>query len=177
MEYWDLYDEHRNLTGKTIVRGEPIPLGFYHLVVHVCIFNTKGEMLIQQRQPFKKGWSNMWDLTVGGSAQAGDTSRKAAEREVFEELGLKISLDHERPVLTIPFRVGYDDMYILEADLDRKNLNLQYEEVQQVKWATKDEILKMISDETFIPYHRSLIDLLFDFRITRDAHHNLKKQK
>lgn len=177
MEYWDLYDQNRNLTGKTIVRGESIPKGFYHLVVHVCIFNSKGEMLIQQRQPFKKGWSNMWDLTVGGSAQAGDTSRKAAEREVFEELGYKINLDNERPIMTIPFSVGYDDMYVIEADLDINSLSLQYEEVQRVKWATKDEIIQMLKDDTFIPYHQSLIELLFELRKTRDAHHNLRKQK
>lgn len=176
MEYWDLYDENRVFTGKTIVRGEPIPQGFYHMVVHVCIFNKKGEMLIQQRQPFKKGWPNMWDISVGGSAQTGDTSRKAAEREVLEELGLHINLEHERPVLTIPFGVGYDDMYLIDWDLDLSTLKLQYEEVQQAKWASKEDILKMIDQEEFIPYHKSLITLLFDLRRTRDAHDNKKKQ-
>ena len=48
-------------------RGEPMKDGDYHLVVHICIFNTDGKMLIQQRQPFKDGWSNLWDITVGGS--------------------------------------------------------------------------------------------------------------
>ena len=70
MEIWDLYDQHRNLTGKTMVRGEPVPEGFYHLVIHVCIFDSEGRMLIQQRQPFKPNWSGMWDLSVGGCAAA-----------------------------------------------------------------------------------------------------------
>lgn len=176
MEYWDLYDDNRELTGKTILRGDPIPQGFYHLVVHVCIFNSKGEMLIQQRHPFKKGWSNMWDLTVGGSAQAGDSSRRAAEREVLEELGVKLDLSRERPIMTIPFARGYDDLYVVEMDLDLSTLKLQYEEVKEVKWATKNDIIQMIKEGIFIPYHISLIELLFDLRITRDAHHNLKKQ-
>lgn len=177
MELWDLYDHNRQLTGKTLERGKKVPQGYYHLVVHVCIFNSKGEMLIQQRQPFKKGWSNMWDITVGGSSQAGDTSRKAAEREVLEELGLSIDLGNERPVLTIPFSFGYDDMYLIERDLDLSTLKLQYEEVQQVKWASLQEILSMIDQGTFIPYHKSLITLLFDLHITRDAHSNLAKQE
>lgn len=101
MEIWDLYTKDRIKTEETMVRGEKITKGFYRLVVHVCIFNSRGEMLIQQRQPFKSSWSNMWDITVGGSAISGDTSQSAAEREVYEEIGYKLSLDGIRPALTI----------------------------------------------------------------------------
>ena len=86
MELFDLYTAEREKTGRTMVRGEPVPEGFYRLVVHVCVFDPQGRMLIQQRQPFKKGWSNLWDISVGGSAVAGDTSRTAAERETREDL-------------------------------------------------------------------------------------------
>ncbi len=164
MELWDVLDKDRAKTGRTMVRGEPIKDGDYRLVVHVCIFNSQGEMLIQQRQPFKKGWSNMWDVTVGGSAVAGDTSQTAAEREVFEEIGLKINLQSVRPSLTHYFDDGFDDFYIMEQDVDLEKLTLQYEEVQAVKWASKLEILQMIADGIFIPYYDSAIQLLFDIR-------------
>lgn len=72
MELWDIYNADRIKTGETMVRGEPMPGGAYHLVVHACVFNKKGEMLIQQRQPFKDGYPNLWDITVGGSAVAGE---------------------------------------------------------------------------------------------------------
>lgn len=49
MELWDLYDAHRALTGRDHVRGEAVPQGFYHLVVHVWIRNGKGEYLMSQR--------------------------------------------------------------------------------------------------------------------------------
>ncbi|MCG4775257.1 NUDIX domain-containing protein, partial [Lawsonibacter sp. DFI.5.51] len=68
-------------TGETMVRGSKFKENTYLLVVHVCIFNLEGKMLIQQRQPFKDVWPNMWDITVGGSAVSGDTSQLAAERE------------------------------------------------------------------------------------------------
>lgn len=164
MELWDIYDENRIPTGRSMVRGDLIKDGDYHLVVHICIFNDKGEMLIQQRQPFKKGWSNLWDVSVGGSAVKGDSSRAAAEREVLEELGLKIDLDNIRPRFTVNFKNGFDDFYCIEQNVDISELKLQYEEVQNVKWATKDEIKQMIDDEIFIPYHKSLIDMLFWFR-------------
>ena len=97
MELWDLYDSHRNLTGQTMVRGTPVPEGMYHLVVHVCIFNSRGEMLIQQRQPFKPTWGGMWDLSVGGGAVAGDSSAAAAQREVLEEIGVSLDFSHTAP--------------------------------------------------------------------------------
>ena len=81
-ERFDLYDVNRNLTGKTLERGNKVPEGYYRLVVHVCIFGSDGRMLIQKRQPFKSGWAGMWDITAGGSAQAGDTSQQAASREL-----------------------------------------------------------------------------------------------
>ena len=69
MELFDLYTADRVKTGRTMVRGDAVPEGCYRIVVHVCIFDPEGRMLIQQRQPFKEGWSNMWDITVGGSGQ------------------------------------------------------------------------------------------------------------
>lgn len=108
MELWDVYDRDRKKTGKVMERGTPSEDEAYHLVVHVCLFNSKDEMLIQQRQPFKAGWPNMWDVTVGGSAITGDSSQNAAERELFEEIGYTIDLSNMRPHLTVEqhFDVG-----------------------------------------------------------------------
>ena len=170
MEYWDLYDRNRIPTGEIHQRGKPLPEGRYHMVVHVVIFNTNGEMLIQQRQPFKEGWPNLWDITVGGSAVAGDTSRTAAQREVMEEIGLAIDLSEEQPKLTIPFDVGFDDVYTLVMDVDLNTLHLQESEVQAVRWASEEEILAMLADGHFIPYHRAFIQLLFALRDSRGAH-------
>ena len=88
-ESFDLYDINRNRTGKVLERGNKVPEGYYRLVVHVCVFDKDGRMLIQKRQPFKSGWSGMWDVTAGGSALAGDTSQQAASRELKEEVGIE----------------------------------------------------------------------------------------
>ena len=170
MELWDLYTRDRIPTGEIHQRGTPLPPERYHMVVHVVIFNRQGQMLIQQRQPFKEGWPNLWDITVGGSAIAGDSSRTAAERETLEEIGLAIDLSDEQPKLTIPFDVGFDDIYTLVMDVDLSALTLQESEVQAVKWADEAEVLAMLADGRFIPYHRAFIELLFALRDSRGAH-------
>ena len=170
MELWDLYDRDRTPTGEVHQRGKPVPAGRYHLVVHVVIFNSRCEMLIQQRQPFKEGWPNLWDVTVGGSAVAGDTSRTAAQRETMEEIGLAIDLTDELPKMTLPFDCGFDDIYTLTMDVALSTLTLQESEVQAVKWATEAEILTLMDAGQFLPYHKSLIQLLFAMKDSRGAH-------
>ena len=169
MELFDLYTKDRLPTNETLCRGDTIPAGCYRMVVHVCIFNSSGEMLIQQRQPFKAGWSDMWDISCGGSAVSGEDSQNAAEREVSEELGITISLENIRPVLTIHFDKGFDDIYVITKDLPLSEIRLQPEEVQAVKWASEEEILSMIDSGEFIPYHKNLIGLLFYMKNHRGA--------
>lgn len=165
MEVWDLYDIHRIKKDKTMIRGNRVEDGDYHMVVHVCIFNSKGQMLIQQRQPFKQGWPNLWDITCGGSATKGDTSQEAAQRELFEEIGYNYDFTGHRPSLTVNFSVGFDDIYMIEADIDLETLTLQASEVQAVKWASLDEIMKMHKEHTFIPYYESFLTLLFEMKM------------
>ena len=171
MEWNDIYDENRVKKDGVMKRGEPIRDGDYHLVVHVCVFDRAGRMLIQKRQPFKSGFSGLWDVTVGGSAVAGDTSRSAAERELFEEVGIKVDLTGVRPYLSVNYDHGFDDFYLVEIDgCDPASLSLQYEEVEAVKWATEEEIVAMLKDGSFIPYYEHLIRLFFAMRGRYSVH-------
>ncbi len=163
MEFWDIYDKNRIPTGKIHARGEQLGSGEYHLAVHACVFDGNGNMLIQQRQPFKSGWSNMWDVTVGGSAQAGETSQMAVHRELLEEVGLDYDFSQMRPQVTINFDGGFNDVYLVTAkNLDISTLILQADEVQAVAWANKQQVLQMIDQGKFIPYYKSWIEFLFD---------------
>lgn len=171
MELWDIYDENRVRKPGVMQRGDAFREGDYHLVVHVCVFNEKNEMLIQKRQPFKSGFSGLWDVTVGGSAVMGDTSRSAAERELYEEVGIRIDLSQVRPHMTVNYDHGFDDFYLVEKnDIDLASLKLQYEEVEAVKWASEAEIIDMMREGSFIPYYESLIRLFFAMRGRYSAH-------
>ena len=174
MELLDIYDENRNKTGETFVRGTPLKAGQYRLVVHIVIFNANGEMLIQQRTPTKDTDPNLWDVTVGGCATAGDDSRSAAHRELLEELGLDVDFTNIRPYLTIDFENGFDDFYVFERDdLDLTELTLQASEVQNVQWATMQQVLAMLERGEFIRYQESFIRFLFDQRHHRGCHKKL----
>ena len=163
-ESFDLYDINRNRTGKVLERGNKVPEGYYRLVVHVCVFDKDGRMLIQKRQPFKSGWSGMWDVTAGGSALAGDTSQQAASRELKEEVGIEYDLTDVRPAMTIYFDGGFNDIYTINMDVDMDSLQLQESEVEQVKWATEEEILEMLHNKEFVLYKTSFISLLYFLR-------------
>jgi len=161
MEYLDLYDRDRIATGDRIIRGESLPADRLHLVVHICLFNSANQLLIQRRQPFKQGWPGYWDVSVGGTAQAGETSAQAAKREVREEIGYDTDFSRLRPHLTVQFARGFDDWYLLHADAEPESFALQPEEVQAVRWTGCEEILRMIADGRFIPYDMEFIRLLF----------------
>lgn len=172
-ELWDIYTKDRQKTGKTHRRGDAMKDGEYHIVVHVCIFNSKNQLLVQQRQPFKKGWPNMWDLTVGGSALQGESSSQAAEREAYEEIGLRLDLSDTRANFTVSFAEGFDDYYLLERDVEAEELCLQEEEVRAVRWVSKEEALEMQRQGIMIPYW--FLDKLFEVRRMHDAHGNSKR--
>ena len=98
---------------------------------------------------------------MGGSAVQGDTSARAAERELLEEVGISVDLTGVPPHMSINFAHGFDDIYLVEMEVDPATLSLQYEEVEQVRWATEEEILAMIDSGEFIPYYSHWIRLLF----------------
>ena len=164
MELWDLYDKNRKLTEDTMVRGDEMKPDTYHLVIHVVIFNSENQMLIQKRKHDKASNPNMWDVSVGGSVTAGEMSQLGAMRETEEELGLQIDLHNQLPHLSITFERGYDDIYIVNREAEINELAVPNDEVSDAKWATIDEIYEMIDDRTFISYRKSLIQLLFDMR-------------
>lgn len=163
MELIDVYDRHRNKV-RTADREDVLNRDEYRLVVHICVFNSKDQMLIQKRQPFKRGWSGLWDLSTGGMALSGETSAQAAQRELNEEIGIDHDFSEERPFVSVSYTVGFDDYYVIQKEVIPEELKLQYEEVEKVRWADRSEVLSMIDSGEFIPYHKGFIEMLFDMR-------------
>ena len=162
MEKRDLYDENRELTGETVYKGEPIPEGKYIIVVLVYIQNSEGKFLIQKRSKLKDGKY----ATTGGHVKSGETSVEGILSEVREELGLELNPDD----LVLYYgnhsaeqQVFWDDYYIkLDID-DISKLKLQEEEVESVKWATAEEMKKMMKDGEFLRNHYEEFEILLDW--------------
>lgn len=159
MELWDIYDEERRKTGRTAIRDvTPLAEGEYHLVVHVCVFSSDGKMLIQRRAQ-EKNYGGLWDVTAGGSALAGETSKQAAERELMEEMGISLRLP--RPSFTANFERGFNDVFLTQADIPLSSLVFQKEEVSGAKWATREEVFQMLADGTFVPFRKCFLEMIF----------------
>ena len=92
---------------------------------------------------------------------AGEGSRAAAMREIGEELGIEVSITGPAAV-TVAFDSGYDDYFLAEWNGTLADLTLQKEEVMDAKWASREEMLTMLSEGTFAPFWPSFIQLLFD---------------
>lgn len=167
MEIIDIYNDERQLSGETVVRGTPLSLGKNRQVVHLCLFNSKGEMLIQQRKSTKKLWPSLWDISAGGNSISGETSKQSVHREVLEELGLDIDFTNNRPYITTYFDYGFDDYYFFTKDIDISELKLQKDEVETVKWASLQEVLRLYERGEFIPYMESFLITLFDLKNQR----------
>lgn len=150
MELWDLYTENREPTGRTHIRGEEIPDGFYHLVVHVWIRNSKGEYLISQRASSRPTFPLMWE-TVGGSALAGEDSLTAAIREVKEEVGLDLmpgngTLLFSKTRNDIPGEKPnhFLDVWLFHYDGEISLSAATTDEVAQSKWMTDSQIRNLL---------------------------------
>ena len=168
VERVDIYDAERRKTGRTKMRGEWLCEGEYVLVVHVCVFNDEGKLLIQKRSGKKRAWPNCWDVSAGGCAVAGDTSVTAAERETLEEIGLKVSLAGMRPRLTVSFGTGFNDVYIVRMNPALTDLVLQEEEVSEVRFATLAEVRELKRQGQFFPYYDAFLDWIFEAAYKKD---------
>lgn len=150
MEYIDLYDKNKRLTGETLVRGEPMPKDRYKLSIHMWIMNSKGEIYIQKRTSIRKLFPNKWE-NPGGGAVSGQDSKQTFVREFEEELGVSPDLNNSKLILTIRREKDFVDMWFVRQDFDVSDLKLQAEEVADAKWATFDDIDTMIKNGEFCP--------------------------
>ncbi|MCF0198027.1 MAG: NUDIX domain-containing protein [Bacteroidaceae bacterium] len=87
-EMLPLVDELGNLTGAA-TRGECHGGSMLlHPVVHLHVFNDKGELYLQKRPEWKDIQPGRWDTAVGGHVDLGENVEQALRREAREELGL-----------------------------------------------------------------------------------------
>ena len=100
MELWDIYDENKKPTGRTMKRNDwCLKDGEYHLTVLGVVGRPDGTFLITKRV-MTKAWAPGWWEVSGGAAQAGEESCEAVLREVKEETGLTLTSYQFRGLIT-----------------------------------------------------------------------------
>lgn len=87
-EMFPVIDEEGNIIGAA-TRGEcHNGSRLLHPVVHLHVFNNKGELYLQKRPLWKEIQPGKWDTAVGGHVDLGESIEMALQREVREELGI-----------------------------------------------------------------------------------------
>ena len=87
-EMFPLVDEQGNIIGAA-TRGEcHNGSKLLHPVIHLHVFNSKGELYLQKRPEWKDIQPGKWDTSVGGHVDLGENVEMALKREVREELGI-----------------------------------------------------------------------------------------
>lgn len=145
MEYRDLYDKNKQITGKTFLKGEQVPEGYFYLIVKAIIENSNNEFLIQKRVSRKGG---KWSLT-GGHPKSGESSLEGILTEVEEEIGINIEKENLSLINTIINNDQFYDIYYLKKDIDINDIIIQEEEVDGVMWNTKEDIIKLYENNEF----------------------------
>lgn len=145
IEYFDVLDENGNKTGRIKTKEQIIKDRNFYRIVNLWIVNPKTKLiLIQKRSQNKDTNPNKWDLSAGGHVDAGESSLEAIIRETKEELGIDIRNDNIIKIFEIKHdkvKRNFVDVYILEKDIDIKNIVLQKSEVSDVKYFSIEELV------------------------------------
>ena len=142
MEYNDIYDRNRRRTGRLHLRGTRWRRGEYGLIVCVWVYDGKGKLLLTQRAP-EKSFPGTWENS-GGAAKAGENSRQAIARELFEETGIRANPEDFELLDSRRDRDAFFDFYCLKNATPIEDIVLLPGETTDAKWVTFDEIHEMI---------------------------------
>ena len=144
MEWNDIYDKDRNLTGRTHRRGTPWKKGEYGLVVCVWVYDGQGKLLLTRRAP-EKSFAGTWENS-GGAALAGENSLQAIIRELREETGIIAAAEEFELLASSRDRIAHYDFYCLRRGSDTK-VTLQPGETDAYQWATFAQVHEMIAQK------------------------------
>ena len=142
MEFNDIYDKERNLTGRVHRRGLPWKSGEYGLVVCVWVYDDRGRLLLTRRAP-EKSFPGTWENS-GGAVKAGETSIQAIRRELFEETGIRASEEEFRLIDSGRDRNTHYDFYCIRKNVPLDKLRLLPGETDDARWVTFDQVHGMI---------------------------------
>ena len=154
VEMLDVLNERGEFTGEVATREECHKKGLWHRAVYAFIIDSDGNVLLQKRSKEKKLWPDLWDVTTGGHVNSGEFGRQALIRETKEELGIDIE-DNEIKYLLGSSSVNekgdiinkhFNECYIITKNIDISKIKLQKEEVSEIKYFSKEEILKRIAN-------------------------------
>lgn len=163
MEYFDVYDAN----GKNIKAIVPrdncqeilMKINGYHVVV-LGLIVVQHHVLIDQRA-LCKDYGGYWEIP-GGGLKAGETSKQGMIRELYEELGLCIDINHltlAKSFTDVNWRIIYHIYLIQFNDFAMDQLTIQKDELKRVALVSKEEFKQMMLTDSVLRFDQ-LVDLV-----------------
>lgn len=144
-EHIDIVTKTAQPTGQSAPKSEIHSKGYYHNTAHIWFYTKNGEILLQQRAKTKLIHPLLWDVSVAGHIDAGETLKNGAIREIREEIGLYISENELQKIGVFDCFKKYDNgiidnefhhTFIAELKVDIFQLKPQEEEVEALQLVT-----------------------------------------
>lgn len=144
-------------TGEILSREEVHRLGKYHRAIHLYLFNSKNEILLQKRSLTVDHYPGVFSISVLGHVHAGEFSSAAVNREVQEELGIdasQLKLDFlfsffQEAILSETYiDRQFSDVYITRANIDRNLIIPDPSEVSEIKFVSFESFREMVFSKT-----------------------------
>ncbi|MCD2259392.1 NUDIX hydrolase [Psychroserpens luteolus] len=147
-DYIDIADRKGKLTGVSASKSEIHSKGHFHHTAHIWFFTSDGEILLQQRAASKLICPLLWDVSVAGHVDAGETIEQAAIRETKEEIGISISEEQLIKIGVFDCFQSYSNgiidnefhnTFIVKLNLDIGDFTPNLNEVEALKFVTMSE--------------------------------------
>ncbi len=143
-EIFDVVDADDQVTG-TATRAEVHAQRLTHRAVHVFVFNKRGDLLLQKRSLLKDMCPGLWDSSVSGHLDSGESYEAAAVRELEEEMGITAeTAPQEIARITPGVETGWEHVRLYRIRHDG-NLRFPAAEVDAVMWFPIAEIAAWIA--------------------------------
>ncbi len=162
----NVLDENGIPTGEVKTKREIHEQGLWHNAAHVWIYNSKGQILMQLRAKDKDSYPGLWDISVSGHTDSGETPIQSAVREMKEEIGLNPEFGKLEPdgtyIISQPIlgtnmqdnEIGHVFFYRYKGDADE--LSMPDGEVENLEFVPIDIFEKEVNDpeisKKYVPY-------------------------
>jgi isopentenyl-diphosphate Delta-isomerase len=156
-DFIDVLSEYGLRTGEILPRAEVHRLGKYHRAVHLYLFNSKNEVLLQRRASTVDHFPEFWGISVTGHVKAGEFSSNCIRREVEEELSINssqlqfdflFSFYQEVILNEIYIDRQFNDIYLAHVDIKPEKIQFDRSEVSRVKFVSFEIFQEMVMSES-----------------------------
>jgi isopentenyldiphosphate isomerase len=149
-ELFPVVDENGHVIGS-ISRGQAHDgTKILHPVVHLHLFNSQGQLFLQERPQWKDIQPGKWDTATGGHVDYGEEVADALIREVSEELGVTDFIPEFLGKYIFEGKRERELVYVYKTIYDGE-VCPNPDELAGGRFFSREEILEKLGKEFFTP--------------------------